>query len=320
VEGAPITRIQAGGEPRQLAPGLSVNLRFSSKPMPDGRYRDYYDQFLAYISIISHEAQALDASVTAATFEAVETTEEDSVFRYLDTASSRAGIRMASAKLEVGSLAIVGLGGTGSYVLDLVAKTPARQIHIFDGDTLLNHNAFRAPGAVSLDDLRARPLKVDHLAAIYDRLHRHVITHPYYLGEANAHELAEMDFVFLCMDSGPAKRYLIEALESAGVPFIDVGTGLDEHDASIGGIVRVTTSTPAQRDHVRDNQRITFADPDDEVNEYARNIQVADLNALNACLAVIRWKKLVGFYRDLEQEHNTLYTVDGNHLLNEDQP
>ena len=51
-----------------------------------------------------------------------------------------------------------------------------------------------------------------------------------------------------------------------------------------------------------------------------RNIQVADLNALNACLAVIRWKKLFGFYRDLEREHHTLYTVDGNHLLNEDQP
>jgi hypothetical protein len=94
--------------------------------------------------------------------------------------------------------------------------------------------------------------------------------------------------------------------------------GLDEHDATIGGIVRVTTSTPNQRQHVWDNQRITFADPDAEVNEYARNIQVADLNCLNACLAVIRWKKLCGFYRDLEGEHNTLSTVDGNHLLKED--
>jgi hypothetical protein len=96
--------------------------------------------------------------------------------------------------------------------------------------------------------------------------------------------------------------------------------GLDEHDATIGGIVRVTTSTPALRQHVWDNQRISFENPDDdEANEYARNIQLADLNSLNACLAVIRWKKLFGFYRDLEGEHNTLYTIDGNHLLNEDQ-
>jgi hypothetical protein len=65
---------------------------------------------------------------------------------------------------------------------------------------------------------------------------------------------------------------------------------------------------------------VSFDDPDDEVNEYARNIQVADLNALNACLAVIRYKKHLGFYRDLEREHNSLYTIDGNHLLNEDCP
>ncbi|MFC6355756.1 hypothetical protein [Luethyella okanaganae] len=33
-----------------------------------------------------------------------------------------------------------------------------------------------------------------------------------------------------------------------------------------------------------------------------------------------RTKKLFGFYADLEQEHYSAYTIDGNHLLNEDQP
>jgi hypothetical protein len=317
-DGEPISAIDAGQAEQQLAPGLTVNARFSSKPMPAGRYSDYYEQFTSYISIVSHQAQAIDPHATAATFAPVETAEEESVFRYLDTASSRAGIRMANAKLELDKLAIVGLGGTGSYVLDLVAKTPVGEIHLFDDDVLLNHNAFRAPGAVSLDELRQRPNKVEHYAAIYDHLHRHVIAHPHRLGKSNAGELDGMSFVFLCMDSGPAKRALIQHMEQADRPFIDTGMGLDEHDATIGGIVRVTTSTPAQRQHVWDNQRISFENPDDEANEYARNIQVADLNSLNACLAVIRWKKFFGFYRDLEGDHNTLYTIDGNHLLNED--
>ena len=52
---------------------------------------------------------------------------------------------------------------------------------------------------------------------------------------------------------------------------------------------------------------------------YASNIQVADLNALNAVMAVIKWKKLCGFYCDLEREHHSTYTLDGNLLLNEDQ-
>lgn len=52
---------------------------------------------------------------------------------------------------------------------------------------------------------------------------------------------------------------------------------------------------------------------------YDENIQVADLNALNAVLAVGKWKKLNGVYADLEHEHFSAYTVDGNCIVNEDQ-
>lgn len=316
-DGTPIARIDAGTG-QQLSPDLVVHRRFSSKPMPGGRYANFYEQLTSYIAIIAHEAQAIDPGATAATFAPLEAREDESVFRYHDSASSRAGIKVANTKLELPRVAIVGLGGTGSYVLDLLAKTPAGEIHLFDGDHLFNHNAFRAPGAVALDDLRQRPLKVTYFQGIYDRLHRRVIAHEFALGADNATELNGMDFVFLCMDSGPAKRALVEHLEQRGIAFIDAGMGLDELEGSIGGILRVTLSTPDMRQHVWDNRRISFDDPNDEANEYARNIQVADLNALNACLAMIRYKRYLGFYRDLEHEHNSLYTIDGNHLLNED--
>ena len=88
-------------------------------------------------------------------------------------------------------------------------------------------------------------------------------------------------------------------------------------DGCVGGIVSVTTSTPEKRDHIRDSSG--SARPTRGAgNVYERNIQVADLNALNAALAVIRWKRLRGFYNDLKREHHTLYAIDGNHLLNED--
>jgi len=97
--------------------------------------------------LCAHLADTVDAQLVeircdragAATFAPVGTTEEDSVFRYLDSASSRAGIRMANEKLELGKLAIVGLGGTGSYVLDLVAKAPVGEINLFDGDVRREH-------------------------------------------------------------------------------------------------------------------------------------------------------------------------------------
>jgi hypothetical protein len=122
-DGSEIERIRAGQAQLEVEPGLLAQHRFSTKPQPAGRYEDYYAQFIAYIRILAHEAQVIEPDATAATFAPVETSEEESVFRYLDTASSRAGIRTANRKLELERVAIVGLGGTGSYVLDLVVKT-----------------------------------------------------------------------------------------------------------------------------------------------------------------------------------------------------
>jgi hypothetical protein len=127
-----------------------------------------------------------------------------------------------------------------------------------------------------------------------------------------------MEFVFLCMDKGEAKKLIVKKLEEWGIPFIDVGMGIDLTDDALGGILRVTTSTPQKRAHVWEKDRIAFSDGDGN-DEYSRNIQIADLNALNAALAVIKWKKLFGFYRDLEHEHFSTYTIDGNTLVNEDQ-
>jgi Ca2+-binding RTX toxin-like protein len=80
--------------------------------------------------------------------------------------------------------------------------------------------------------------------------------------------------------------------------------------------VRVTASTDTSRDAFR--SRVSFTNPGRD-DLYSNNIQIADLNALNAALAVIRFKKHFGFYKDLEREHFSAYQIDGNHILNEDQ-
>jgi hypothetical protein len=45
---------------------------------------------------------------------------------------------------------------------------------------------------------------------------------------------------------------------------------------------------------------------------------VADLNALNAALAVIKWKKLFGFYQDMKSEHHSQFHTATNGFINED--
>lgn len=139
--------------------------------------------------------------------------------------------------------------------------------------------------------------------------------HPHYLGPDSIDELACLDFAFVTME-GSMKRLVIEKLEALGIPYIDVGMGLYVTNGSLGGIVRTTTSTPEKRDHVWTLDRIPFSEG--AANEYNKSIQIADLNALNAALAVIRWKKHFGFYLDQEHEHYSCYGIGGNHLVNED--
>jgi hypothetical protein len=187
------------------------------------------------------------------------------VFKYIDTASTRAEIGAVTAKLAtVKKVAIVGLGGTGSYVLDLVAKTPVREIHLFDGDDFLQHNAFRSPGAPSLEELVAKPKKAAYLKGIYDKMRNGIFVHERLHRAGKRGRLRDMSFVFMCLE-GPAKQLIVEKLEEFGLPFIDVGMGVYLSEGSLGGILRVTTSTPAQRDHVR--KRVSFADDADR-NEY----------------------------------------------------
>jgi Domain of unknown function (DUF6791)/ThiF family len=305
---------QALGE--GLAPNHQISRKPTSGPTP-GKYADYYEKIKTYIAIICSPAQAIDHTVTAYTHPVVVPDEEDdSVFNYLDTAATKAGIVAANRKLEGRKIAIVGVGGTGSYVLDFVAKTPVAEIHLFDRDLFLNHNAFRCPGAPSLDDLSKKQMKVVYLASIYSRMRKKVIPHKYFVEEHTIEQLKEMSFVFICIDMGTGKRLMVERLQEWGIPFIDVGMGIQlGEDNVLGGIVTLTTNTANKQDHVRN--RMAFSDGE-AVNEYSQNVQISELNALNAALAVIKWKKLCGYFDDVTKEHYCAYTVRSNQLISED--
>jgi hypothetical protein len=101
---------------------------------------------------------------------------------------------------------------------------------------------------------------------------------------------------------------------SKGILFVDVGIGVKVMGDALTGSVRTTTCTKEKHDHIE--RRISFAEPG--ANDYAENIQIAELNALNAALAVIKWKKLYGFYHDLEKEHQSSYSINMNKILNDE--
>ncbi len=307
--GAKITSIENPSGPADLGGGLRSDFMFSAK----AEYRDYHHKVTTYVGRIAGEAGKVDATADPRTFPPVPADADDGVFKYVDTATSRAGIGAVNGKVAGMRIGIVGLGGTGSYVLDLVAKTLVSDIHLFDADVFSQHNAFRAPGAPSLDDLQARPSKVAYLTGIYEKMRNGIVPHEVFLDEANVSLVTGLDFVFLCLDGGPAKRFIVDALAGSGTPFIEVGMGVLLGDGQLGGIVRVTTSTPDTHD--RAAPHVSYAAGHDAGNEYATNIQVAELNSLNASLAVIRWKKLVGIYRDARSEYYAGYSIANGEMV-----
>lgn len=293
--------------------GIPCQFYFSNKP--DGGYKDYYHKFTTYCSLVSLPARRLFPTATATTFRTV-SSNESSVFCYDDTNTSRAGIETTSNKLEHLKVGIVGLGGTGSYLLDFLSKTPVAEIHLYDGDTFHNHNAFRAPGAPAITDFKDHEYKVEHFATIYQNMHRHVIAHAYFLDDENVAELRNLDFVFLCIDSGIAKKLIVEALMQSNIPFIDTGISVSNNAGTLNAMVRADfwngdTASPVLR----------YMDFSNDARDdlYNSNIQIAELNAMAAIFAIIRWKKHAGYYVDLTQNMHEVYTISDGETTHENQ-
>lgn len=314
--GAQIEAIRHASNVQQLWEGFEVQHRFSCK-INGQIYPDYYSKMKNYVDIISNEAEVIDPAATAYTFKVIDSLEEDSVFRYHDSASSRADILAVSAKLAMDKVAIIGLGGTGSYMLDLIAKTPIKEIHLFDGDIFLQHNAFRAPGAASVDDLKEKLPKVEYYLRKYDAMRSGIVPHAEYITEENINELAGFNFVFISVDKGPVRKLISDFLQEQNIPFIDVGMDLmmGPEAQDLLGTCRVTMSTPSKSDHFQKHVPMT-EDLSDDL--YRKNIQVADMNALNAALAVNMWKKYCGFYQDLYQVHHTTYSINSQSLTRDE--
>ena len=310
--GQPISAILNSSTRRSLTPSIQVDHLFSSKPA--GGYLNYYEKIKTYVDIISSPAISIDKNVTARNVKVSLSSDDESVFRYIDTNSTRAGIRNVSDKVAGQKIGIIGLGGTGSYILDLVSKNPVEQIHLFDDDYFLQHNAFRTPGAANVEDIKTRFKKVEYLEKIYSNIHKGIIAHPLHIDSTNVQIIKEFDFVFICVDKGEVKKIIIDELIKNNIPFADVGMGIQLVEDELIGTIRVTTGTQGKNDHI--SKRISF--DNGQVDDYHANIQIAELNALNASLAVIRWKKFFHFYQDHEHEYNSSYSINVNMLLSED--
>ena len=283
--------------------------------MPDkngGRYLDYYDKVKTYCHMISDDAFLFDKEKCKKISRVILLEDEDSTLVYADTNSGRANIVGINERMKGKKVVIVGLGGTGSYLLDHLAKTCVEQIHLYDDDDFNTHNAYRAPGVPTREELNEQMSKVHYYYNRYSGFHKGIIPHKVKVGPDNFSELDGMDMVFMCVDSVSARNLIAGYLIEKGIPFIDSGMGLEKADNQLTGQVRVTTGVPAHHLHVKE----AFGDSTIDDDIYASNIQLSELNSLAANLMLIKWKRLIGIYNDqAEHDFNSVYSVGSNKIL-----
>lgn len=218
-----------------------------------------------------------------------------------------------SSKFADDVVAVIGLGGTGSYVLDFLVKTPVKEIRGFDLDDFHMHTAYRSPGRLEESELGKR--KAEVYRSRYENFRMGLSLQPKYI-DAQSHEsLAGVTFAFVCVDKGSSRAGIFDLMVANRIPFIDVGMGLNRTRGPINGMLRATYYSVEDAQRLMDMGLTELADdPDDE---YRVHIQISELNALNAALAVTKYKQLRGFYFEEEPLNSLVFEVGDLKTANE---
>lgn len=295
-----------GGETRltlsAACQDVVVQRSFSNKPIKTGAFPDFFGKIESYTAIIAGPAIARGAP-SPYTFREVAGAEADTVFKFRDTLTSRARVSDLASKFEEQTVAIIGLGGTGCYLLDFMVKTRVREIRGFDLDLYHVHNAFRSPGRLNEADL-GRP-KAEVYQGRYENFRSGLKLSRKFIDVTSVEEMKGVTFAFVCVDKGSSRAGIFDLLLSLHIPFIDVGLGLHRKNGPLNGLIRATYYSVEDGPKVKDLHLAEMTDRPDE--EYRTNIQISELNALNACLAVIKYKQVRGFYFEESPVYHLLF-------------
>jgi hypothetical protein len=313
MDGTPIRGL-GGGQTTlalQSSPDVVVQRSFSNKLTDQNgalrAYKDFFEKIENYVRIISGPATEKYGK-SPYTFRLFEETPSQSVFKFRDTLTSRAQIVDLSNKFADDVIAIIGLGGTGSYVLDYIVKVSVKEIRGFDFDEFHVHTAYRSPGRL-VPDAELGKNKAEVYKSRYENFRDGLRLEPKFIAAESLDSLSGVTFAFVCVDKGKSRAGIFDLLISNRIPFIDVGMGLNRAQGPIDGALRATYYSVEDGKRLKDLGLAELVD--DPADEYRIHIQTAELNALNAALAVIKFKQVRGFYFD-KDALNSLVVQVGN--------
>ena len=309
---------------RDIGEDIMVYMQWSRKPKEQGRtrqYRDYREKIETYVEEVGGQADGLRPGVLEAARKGGDSRVISSTrFAYIDTNAYRNGTKGIESRIDDEIVAVIGVGGTGSYLVDVLAKTSVKELHLFDDDVIKIHNAFRVAGAARVGELNGEKYKIDWHVERYSNvriegLHLHHMR----ITNENLDAIQGCTTVFIAVDDLEVRRTIQRGCAAMGILHLSVGIGLEvegANDDQIGGMVKVETNyspgTP-RRELCEAPKRP--GKKDDDV--YGSNIQTAELNMLGAALAIAEWKAVRGVYRSERDDANdsTIYSVTTGEIV-----
>ena len=270
--GQPILNLAGGPYTMTIAKtDVTVQRSFSNKP--PGGFANFFDKIEHYVTLISDPAIALHGA-NPLTFRIDTDVIGKTVFKFHDTLTSRAEIGDLAALFKDEVIAIIGLGGSGAYLLDFMVKTPVKEIRGFDGDFYHVHNAFRSPGR--LDESELGKHKAEVYQGRYENFREGLPLSKKYLDRTSAVDLQGVTFAFVCVDKGSARTEIFDLLIALRIPFIDCGLGLNRKQGPLAGALRATYYPVEKAAELRAKQLAEEVDDPDDI--YRKSVQIAELD------------------------------------------
>jgi hypothetical protein len=148
----------------------------------------------------------------------------------------RAFGREGQVAVREASVAIIGLGGTGSIVAHQLAHLGVGKLLLIDHDTVDESNLNRLLGATPADvgrpkvDVACRAVKTINPQAACDALRGDVVD------AAVAEQLAGVDFIFGCTDSMASRAVINQLAYQYLIPAIDMGVAINAASGKISSV------------------------------------------------------------------------------------
>ncbi len=207
-------------------------------------------------------------------------------------------------------ISVIGLGGVGAWIADLVVKADPSEVHGWDYDDIEPKNVLRMPGGLNPSIWIGRT-KVDWFQETYSLIHSNIHGHCMRIGHENIQEMiGSTTFAFVAVDEANDRMTICNELENAGIPFVVAGLSLVRKERRVKVSMRIVTAHQGVASWREAIPQVGQAGQDD----YG-SLDLPDVYAMAASYSVQSWRKMRGQLWFEQREECLTYIANDQTLI-----